>query len=195
MERLLSDAEIIARSIRQPADFRVLFDRHFAAIHRYLRHRRGPDAADDLAAETFVRAFASRSRFRPQGPDARAWLYAIATNLLRDEARRDVRRGTLLRRLSAEPPPAVAAAIADAPDPALVAALSTLRDDQRDVLLLFAWAELSYEEIAAAMGTRVGTVRSRLSRARARLRRALEREDAGTAPALVGLEGACDERA
>ena len=106
-----------------------------------------------------------------------------------------MRRGTLLRRLSAEPPPAVAAAIADAPDPALVAALSTLRDDERDVLLLFAWAELSYEEIAAAMGTRVGTVRSRLSRARARLRRALEREDAGTAPALVGLEGACDERA
>jgi RNA polymerase sigma factor (sigma-70 family) len=194
MERTLSDAEVIARSIREPADFRVVFDRHFPAIHRYLRHRRGSDAADDLAAETFVRAFASRSRFRPHGPDARAWLYAIATNLLRDEARRDMRRGTLLRRLSAEPPPP-AAAIADAPDPALAAALAALRDDERDVLLLFAWADLSYEEIAAAMGTRVGTVRSRLSRARARLRRALEREDPGAAPVLAGLEGACDDRA
>jgi hypothetical protein len=72
----LTDAQVIARSVHEPGAFRAIFDRHFADVHRYPRHRAGLDLADDLAAETFVRAFAVRGRFRPrEGDAARAWLF------------------------------------------------------------------------------------------------------------------------
>jgi RNA polymerase sigma factor (sigma-70 family) len=173
MERELTDAEVIARSVDDPGAFRVVFDRHFAAVHRYLHHRLGPDAADDLAAETFVRAFAARERFRAGECDtARAWVFAIATNLMRDEARRGRRRVVALGRLAAEPS-AAQPAVRDATDPALAAALDALREEEREAVLLLAWGELSYEEIARVTGVRPGTVRSRLNRARARLQEAL----------------------
>jgi RNA polymerase sigma-70 factor (ECF subfamily) len=193
MERDLSDAEAIRRSVADPALFRVVFDRHFPVIHGYLRHRAGADVADDLAAETFVRAFGARARFRPQKLDARAWLFAIATNLLRDHARGHVRRGSLLTRLVGQPQPEPVT-IAEAPDPGLAAALGSLREEEREALLLYAWAELSYEEIAAATGTRLGTVRSRLSRARERLRLILDEEaSAPDAIAVMQPEGAGDD--
>jgi RNA polymerase sigma-70 factor (ECF subfamily) len=168
-----TDAEVIARSVDEPGAFRVLFDRHFADVHRYLRHRTGPDLADDLAAETFVRAFAARGRFR-QGDceTARAWLFTIATNLMRDEARRGRRRVLALGRLAAEPAPAQTDLVGER-DPELAAALGALREEEREVVLLLAWGELSYEEIAQVTGVRPGTVRSRLNRARGRLQEAL----------------------
>jgi RNA polymerase sigma factor (sigma-70 family) len=172
-----TDAEVIARSVDEPGAFRVLFDRHFAAVHRYLHHRAGPDLADDLAAETFVRAFAGRGRYRPQDSDghARAWLFTIATNLLRDEARRARRRGAALARLAGERPPAQDELLRER-DPALADALAALREEEREAVLLLAWAELSYEEIARVTGVRPGTVRSRLNRARGRLQEALARD-------------------
>jgi RNA polymerase sigma factor (sigma-70 family) len=172
-EREPTDAEVIARSVREPAAFRVVFDRHFADVQRYLHHRLGPDAADDLAAETFVRAFAARGRFRPgDGDTARAWLFTIATNLMRDEARRGRRRVLALGRLAAERQPAEAELLFER-DPALASALGELRAEEREAVLLLAWGELSYEEIARVTGVRPGTVRSRLNRARARLQAAL----------------------
>jgi RNA polymerase sigma factor (sigma-70 family) len=172
-EREPTDAEVIARSVHEPGAFRVVFDRHFADVHRYLHHCLGPDAADDLAAETFVRAFAARGRFRPGDCEAaRAWLFTIATNLMRDEARRGRRRVLALGRMAAQLP----AAQAELPyerDPALASALGALRPEEREAVLLLAWGELSYEEIASVTGVRPGTVRSRLNRARARLREAL----------------------
>jgi RNA polymerase sigma factor (sigma-70 family) len=175
-EREPTDAEVIARSVHEPAAFRVVFDRHFADVHRYLHHRLGHDAADDLAAETFVRAFAARGRFRPGESDAaRAWLFTIATNLMRDEARRGQRRVLALGRLAAEPVAAQAELLAER-DPALAAALAALRPEEREAVLLLAWGELSYEEIAQVTGVRPGTVRSRLNRARARLQAALAPE-------------------
>jgi RNA polymerase sigma-70 factor, ECF subfamily len=183
-EREPTDAEVLARSVHEPGAFRLVFDRHFADVHRYLHHRLGPDAADDLAAETFVRAFAARARFRPgDGDTARAWLFTIATNLIRDEARRGRRRVLALGRLAAEPPAAETELLGER-DPALAAALGALRDEEREVVLLLAWGELSYEEIARVTGVRPGTVRSRLNRARARLQNAL-------APDLLE-EIACD---
>jgi RNA polymerase sigma factor (sigma-70 family) len=155
------------------ADFRDIFDRHHVEIRRYLRHRiADPDIAEDLAAETFARAFAARHTFADRGHGVRPWLFQIATNLLRDELRAGGHRRTLAQRLRGErPPPVILPAGAD---PELASALATLRRDELDVLLLFAWAELSYEEIAATAGVPVGTVRSRLSRARARLRAELD---------------------
>lgn len=168
---MLDDTEAIARSRTQPGLFELIFDRHFGAVHRYVGHCLGVDAADDVAAETFLRAFAARERYAPLSVSARAWLFAIATNLVRDEVRRRGRADGLADRLSFEGSRRQATP-ADG-DPELHAALLTLREEEREALVLFAWAELTYEEIAHATGAAVGTVRSRLSRARARLRAAL----------------------
>jgi RNA polymerase sigma factor (sigma-70 family) len=157
--------------LTDPAAFRALFDAHFSAVHRYVAHRLGDAcAAEDLAAETFLRAFRGRARFRPEHDgSARAWLFAIATNLLRDDARGRRRRRAALARYADGTVAAATEAGFEAPDAELAAALAALRPDEREALLLFAWAELSYEEIAAATGVAVGTVRSRLARARAHL--------------------------
>jgi RNA polymerase sigma-70 factor (ECF subfamily) len=148
-------------------DFHALFDAQFVPVHRYLAHRLGdPAAAEDLAAETFLRAYAARASFRPGSP--RAWLFTIATNLLRDHARGAVRRDAAFAewagqsQRSSEPE-------FELPDPELALALAALRVEEREALLLYAWAELSYEEIAAVTDVAVGTVRSRLARARERL--------------------------
>jgi RNA polymerase sigma factor (sigma-70 family) len=167
------DAQLIARSRHQPALFGALVDRHLPALHRYAAHRLGADHADDVAAETFARAFAARHRYKSHTADARAWLFAIATNLIRDELRRRARGDGLLERLRGQRTPDVAMEPLTSADPALAAAVAGLREPEREVLLLFAWAELSYEEIAAVTGTAVGTVRSRLSRAREHVRAAL----------------------
>jgi RNA polymerase sigma factor (sigma-70 family) len=176
------DLHVLERSLREPAAFDVLFARHHIAIRRYLHARLGdPALAEDLAAETFARAFASRGRFRDQGHGVRAWLFSIATNLLLDELRA---RGRRSRYVSHGPASAAAPALPS--DPALSALLRDLPPAQLEVLLLHAWGDLSYEGIAAVLGVRVGTVRSRLSRARARLQRAMTQPttaDAGSVQA------------
>ncbi len=147
-------------------DFHALFDSEFAAVYRYLAHRLGnAAAAEDLAAETFLRAYQARATFRPGSP--RAWLFTIATNLLRDHARGQVRHDAAFAALAGHAEPA--AAEPEFPDPELATALAALRPEEREALLLFAWADLSYDEIATATGVAIGTVRSRLSRARAQL--------------------------
>jgi RNA polymerase sigma-70 factor (ECF subfamily) len=165
---MLDDTQAIARSLSRPAVFELIFDRHFAGVHRYVSHCLGADAADDVAAETFVRAFAARARYAPLSRDARAWLFAIATNLVRDEVRRRGRDSGLTDRLALQVERQHVAG--EDRDPQLHAALLALRAEEREVLVLFAWAELSYDEIAHATGAPIGTVRSRLSRARSQLR-------------------------
>ena len=171
---------MIARSLTAPDAFGLIFDRHFTAIHRYLARRVGRDGADDLAAQTFTVAFERRASFRPESLDARPWLFGIATNLLLNSRRSEQRTVRTLERLGHEPTFSAAAAGAGREtDSDLSAALRRLDAEQLDVLLLYAWAELSYEEIAESLGVPVGTVRSRLSRARAFLRDELEPAGAG----------------
>jgi RNA polymerase sigma-70 factor (ECF subfamily) len=159
-------------------DFHALFDAQFVPVHRYLTHRLGdPVAAEDLAAETFLRAYAARASF--SDGSARAWVFTIATNLLRDHARGAGRRAAaykaLARRADTAPEPEF-----ELPDPQLALALAALRAEEREVLLLYAWAELSYDEIATVTGVAVGTVRSRLARARAHLTAELAPERSAT---------------
>lgn len=171
-----TDAALIVASLTDAARFEAVFDRHYDAIHRYLARRGGWQLAEDLTMTVFLKAFESRSRFRPSVDDARPWLYGIATNVLRRQARTERRR---LRAYADSPPmPATVfdeAALADRVDAAALAtaihtALASLPARERDVLLLIAWADLSYEEVAIALHIPVGTVRSRLHRARGRLR-------------------------
>lgn len=172
--RPLTDGDLIARSTRTSDAFHELFDRHFKVVHRYLARRVGRDRAEDLAAQTFTVAFTRRATFRADATDARPWLLGIATNLLMNERRAELRSLETVARIQAQPVPP-ATALADLGlDHEVAAALLELDPDQPDVLLLFAWGELSYEEIAVALAIPLGTVRSRMSRARTQLRRRLE---------------------
>jgi RNA polymerase sigma factor (sigma-70 family) len=176
-----TDADVIAASRRDAREFAVLFDRHHGAIHRYLSRRAGSVLADDLAAETFLRAFDARERFdEHRSSEALPWLYGIATNLLRRHRRDEVRGLRAIARAGSRDDhdadiEGVAARVdARAQDAALAAALAALPHREREVLLLHAWADLSYDEIATALDIPVGTVRSRLSRGRDRFRRHLK---------------------
>jgi RNA polymerase sigma-70 factor (ECF subfamily) len=162
----MTDAQAIDASLAEPETFALLFDRHFDAIYGYAQRRVGPDLADEVAAETFTRAFDQRRRYDTSREDARPWLLGIAANLLRRHWRSERRRLDAYAR-------SVAAARGEASVPVgaeLVAALKSLPRREREPLLLLAWADLSYEQIALALGLPLGTVRSRISRARSRLR-------------------------
>ncbi len=174
----LSDATVIAASLENGARFGEIFDRHFAEINRYLARRVESAVADEIASEVFVIAFRSRGAYAPAVADARPWLFGIAANLVRRHWRTERRRLRAYARTGVDPMRDDADdvdrrldALAAGPD--LAAALASLRPGEREVLLLFAWADLGYEEIAAALGIPVGTVRSRLSRARTRVRELL----------------------
>jgi RNA polymerase sigma factor (sigma-70 family) len=168
------DASVIARSIGEPEAFATIFERHFDEIHRYLR-RRHPSEADELAAEVFTAAFDARARYRAIGDSARPWLYGIASNLLAKRRRGEVRALRAHARSGGRREPAdddyadaLERADAARQSAAVAAAVSRLRREDRDTLLLYALSDLSYEEVALALEVPVGTVRSRLSRARRR---------------------------
>jgi RNA polymerase sigma-70 factor, ECF subfamily len=166
-----SDAAVIAGSVLRPEAFAAIFDRHFGAIHGYLAARVGSARADDLASSTFTIAFERRRRFRSDADSAGPWLFGIATNLLRNERRSEQRARHVLGRL--EPADWACVATEGGDHERLAVLLAELDADQRDVLLLYAWAELSYAEIASSLAIPVGTVRSRLARAREHLRSGL----------------------
>jgi RNA polymerase sigma factor (sigma-70 family) len=174
-----SDAALIAGSLTRPEAFAAIFDRHFDAIHAYLARRCGAERADDLAAAVFEVAFSRRAAFDRSADSARPWLYGIATNLLRASGRAERRALAALPRLLE--PSAGTGELGSGDDDArvdretLAQALASLDRDQRDVLLLHAWEELTYDQIAQALGIPVGTVRSRLARARSKVRAAIER--------------------
>jgi RNA polymerase sigma-70 factor (ECF subfamily) len=174
-----SDAAIIRRCQDEPEQFAILFRRHEPHIRRYVTRRLGADAADDVVAETFAQAFGQRDRYDQARPDARPWLYGIATHLIGRHRRAEIRLYRALARTGTDP---VTEPFTDQVDDrvsagtasrALATALAGLPAAHRDTLLLVAWGDLSYEEVATALGVPAGTVRSRLSRARARLRRHL----------------------
>jgi RNA polymerase sigma factor (sigma-70 family) len=170
-----TDAEILAAAIADPARFTVLYERHLAAIAGYLGRRVGAELAEDLTAEVFVRAFRARHRYRPEHDSALPWLLGIAGNLVADNRRAERRRLALLAQLagSAVEPPGSVAARGESLDGELARQLHKLPAADRDALLLTVWGELSYEEAATALGVPVGTVRSRIFRARRRLAAAL----------------------
>lgn len=189
------DAAVIASSWREPERFAALFDRHAPHIYRYLARRAGGQVADDLLAETFLAAFARRDRYDLGHADARPWLYGIATNLVGQHRRDEARRYRI--RQAAVPEAAVpghaervaADVTAQAMRALLGAALAALPPGDRDVLLLIAWEQLTYQEVSRALGIPVGTVRSRLHRARTKLREAL----AGTGAAATYEEITANE--
>jgi RNA polymerase sigma factor (sigma-70 family) len=171
-----TDAALIAASLEDPQAFVAIFERHFGSISRYLRRRLRRMVADDLAAEVFAIAFSRRFAFDLDRPDALPWLYGIAANLLRARARMEQRELHALAQTGIDPVTAGVsdAAVDSALEPVLAQALLELGPADREVLLLFALGDLSYEQIAVALELPVGTVRSRLNRARRFVRHRLD---------------------
>jgi RNA polymerase sigma-70 factor (ECF subfamily) len=155
----------------------------FASTHdrlfSYVARRLGPDTAEDIVGETFALACARWETYDPARGAVAAWLFGIAVNLLRRQRRDERRQWRAYARTGVDPLASHDPDIDERIDAAsaardLAAALVEMKSRDREALLLYAWAELSYEEIAAALGIPIGTVRSRLSRARRILRAHLE---------------------
>ncbi len=160
------DDDLIQRSLAEPECFAALFDRHAPHLHAYVARRLGPDVADDVVSDTFLDAFRRRHVYFRDHTDARPWLYRDrlqpdrqappprdrpATPRLRPQRpRRDDRRPRGGGRDDPGREPAAAAR-----------ALAALKPGDRDVLLLVAWAQFTYGEVALALSIPVGTVRSR----------------------------------
>jgi RNA polymerase sigma factor (sigma-70 family) len=172
------DEKLRSGPVGAPPDFAEAFREHFAPVYRFIARRVGTDLAEDLAAEAFAIAYRRRVAYDPDRGSLRSWLFGIAANLVREHWREEQQ----LLELDARLAPVGTGSFADDADsrvvaaalaPRIAGALAALNAEQRDVLLLHAWAGLSHEEIAAALGIANGTARSRLSRARAALRAGL----------------------
>ncbi|MGN9841014.1 RNA polymerase sigma factor [Nonomuraea sp. H19] len=167
------------RSRLESDRFAELFSRHGPGLKRYVIRRLGVDPADDIVAETFAQALQHLESYDLARGDERSWLYGIATNLIGQHRRREIALYRALSRTGADSvmEPFTDAVeqrvVADAARRRLAGALAALSRKHRDTLLLVLWAELTYEEAAQALGVPVGTVRSRINRARFALRRSL----------------------
>lgn len=175
----LDDAGVIARSLDEPEWFAVLFDRHGRRIRDYAARRLGTQAAEDIVADTFLAAFRRRGSYDLTRSLARPWLYGIATTLIARHRRTEEKYYRILRRTGKDPLPepmadtVVKRVAAQVEERRLAGAIAGLSSGDRDVLLLVAWGDLTYEEVACALEVPIGTVRSRLNRARRKVRAAL----------------------
>ncbi|HEX8630853.1 MAG TPA: RNA polymerase sigma factor [Catenuloplanes sp.] len=174
-----TDAAVIRASLADPDRFAAIYDRYAAPLYRFAHQRVGPAIADDVVAETFLAAFRGRQSYQLDRPDARPWLFGILTRELATHHRREKARYRAMARATQDtvqdgPADQVAArVVADSARRPLAAALAGLAPGDRDVLLLVAWGQLSYDEVAEALKIPQGTVGSRLSRARRKVRKAL----------------------
>lgn len=183
------DAVLVARAKEgDEAAFECLVQTHEAEVYRVCRRMLGsPDAAMDAAQDTFVRVFRSLGRFRSDAA-FRTWVYGIAVNVCRNVLASRAHR-TAARTTSLSADGERGALVLDLPDQgldperaayghelgrALESALGSVSPEHREVIVLREVEGLDYEEIAATLGCRLGTVKSRLARARAALMAALE---------------------
>ena len=172
-----TDSEIIERSLDEPGAFSEIFERHARPVGGYIRRRIGADAVDDVLSETFLVAFRRRDIFDRRWDSARPWLLGIATTVVKSHRAAEARQWRAFEAsasagaVDAEMPHAAADARIDAGAAlgALIPRIAALAPKDRDTLLLHAWGDLTYEQIALALGVPIGTVRSRLNRVRRKL--------------------------
>jgi RNA polymerase sigma factor (sigma-70 family) len=189
MNRDISDVAIIEASRHDADRFGLLYDRYCAMLYRYAYRRLGPSgSAEDVVADAFVVAFRKRDGYDHTKADARPWLFGILTREIARRRRSEEARYRAIGRAGADDEveefadQVVSAVAAQAVRGALGAALSRLRPAERDVLLLIAWGDLSYEEVAESLSIKIGTVRSRLHRARRKLKEVLGSQDIERTP-------------
>lgn len=194
----ITDRELWDRSVGGDTEsFGTLFERHARTVYNHCFRRTASWAdAEELVSTVFVEAWRRRGEVQPIGESMRPWLLGVANNVLRNHRRSQGRYRAALARLprpGAQPDPAddVAGRLADEQQMRRVLALvEQLPRRDQEVLSLCAWAQLSYKEAAVVLDVAVGTVRSRLARARARLA-----DLEGNLPAAVDTEGVEPHRA
>ena len=162
---MATDADLLRSSAS--ADFDTFVERHRDAVWRYAARRLGPTDADEIVNDVFLTVHRRRGRYDPTRPDARPWLFGIATNMIRRHRRAEVRALRALAASGIDPvaPDEPLDRVAFSAEIATV--LATMRPRQRDVLFLYGVAGLTLDEIALATDAPVGTVKSLLHRARA----------------------------
>ncbi|HEY5013595.1 MAG TPA: sigma-70 family RNA polymerase sigma factor [Acidimicrobiia bacterium] len=170
-----SDADLLVLSRTRPEAFGEIYERHAAAVFRYLARRVGAGAAEDLLGEVFVAAVSARLRFEPHASgSALPWLYGIAGNVVRTHLRRAPAR-VLADHASVVDWDAVDARLdAGVRREELRAVLAALTEGESELLLLVAWEGVSPTEAAEALGLTAVAARSRLHRARIRAQAALD---------------------
>lgn len=179
----VTDAELVARFRRDPEMFFDVYERYRRDVYRYVAGRLDGQTADDITAETFLAAFGQLSRFNPERGGLRPWLFGIATNMVARHRRKEARHYRALARMGTDPVVeshesyVVSSVTAQGMRAQLARALLTLSQGELDVVWLVAMSQLSYEEVAQALGISRGTVGSRLSRARRKLRSAIDQEE------------------
>jgi RNA polymerase sigma factor (sigma-70 family) len=178
-----TDVQLVNRSLGgDTTAFGILFQRYGSAVHSYLARRVGRQEADDLLSEVWLRAFRGRAGMR--GPSSLPWLYGIAHNVVRAHWRQDNRPALPLHLHDASDPwpDADDRLAARAQQESIRRALAMLSDNDRDVLLLVVWEQLTPSEAAMVLDLPQGTARSRLHRALSTLRQ----EGSGKSPILIG---------
>ena len=158
-------------------DFCELIAAEIPKLRRYARALlRNRDGADDLVQDTILLAL-EKNHLYERGTNLRAWLFTLMHNHYVNLVRRSLRRGQtiVVEKLTLATP---AAQIASLELRDLESAIARLPEEQRETLLLIGLEGMKYEEVAQICGVPIGTVRSRLSRARAGLRRMTEGKDA-----------------
>jgi RNA polymerase sigma-70 factor (ECF subfamily) len=173
------DADALAVSWAEPAGFAVFYDRYAVQLYRYAYQRVGEQHAEDVVADTFLAAFQQRESYDAGRAGVRPWLFGILTRKLARHYRDEKAH---YRALARAVPETVQDGLAERIDERVTAAavrvplaeaLRRLSGGDRNVLLLIAWCDFSYDEVAAALDIPLGTVRSRLNRARRKVREAL----------------------
>ncbi|MGI5284886.1 RNA polymerase sigma factor [Nonomuraea polychroma] len=179
----VTEADLAARLRRNPDLFTAVHDRYYRDIYLYVASRLDTQIAEDITAETFLLAFDRRNRFDPERGSLRPWLFGFATNLIARHRRKEIRHYRALARLDPESvmegheDRVVSSVAAQRMQPHLAKALAALSSGERDALLLVALGQLSYDEVALALGISTGTVGSRLSRARAKIHALINKEN------------------
>lgn len=172
-----TDSDIIRRSLDVPSAFAELFERHARVVGAFAARRVGSHAAEDVLSETMLVAFRRRRDFDTAWESAKPWLLGIASRVIKKHHAQEaaqwrsfeasVTRGEHVSDGAIDH--AATRADASAAVRALAPRIAALAARDRETLLLYAWGDLTYEEVALALGVPVGTVRSRLNRVRRKL--------------------------
>ncbi len=185
-----TDSEIIRRSIGEPEAFSALFDRHARTVGAFAYRRVGSAVGEDILSESFLVAFQRRASFDLHRESALPWLLGITSIVARRHRVAEARQWRAFEASASRGDHAAEDGLDELHDrldaqammPALARRIAALSARDRETLLLYAWGDLTYEEIADALGVPVGTVRSRLNRVRRRLdparrRRSIENQE------------------
>lgn len=174
------ERDLIARARADRRAFAPLYLAHYPSIVAHIHRRTGDaHASQDIAAETFIRAMNGLARYQPRGLSFRHWLLRIATNETNRFLHRAGRRRTHERAAARADTSTRASAPASEATEHVQSALLKLSMDHQTVIALHYFESLSVDDMARVLGCRVGTVKSRLSRARAALAELLGSETEG----------------